>query len=59
MDSVSLLKGNAYGQLAEPQVFGVRTGVLEVGVLDVNEDGRLDILTGGTASTQGTLLLQR
>ncbi|OJH35202.1 hypothetical protein BON30_39795 [Cystobacter ferrugineus] len=60
MDSVSLLRGDVYGQLAQPQVFGVRTDLYKLGVLDVNADGRLDIITGGGPTiTQGSLILQR
>lgn len=58
-DSVSLLRGDEYGWLAAPSVFGVHYGVQELGVFDVNADGRPDILAGGTLLTHGTLLLQR
>nr|AYM53759.1 FG-GAP repeat/fibronectin type III domain protein [Archangium gephyra] len=58
-DSVSLLRGQAYGQLAEPQIFGVRPGVIGLGVLDVNADGRLDIVLGAASDSRSTLLLQR
>ncbi|WNG61380.1 hypothetical protein F0U59_46735 [Archangium gephyra] len=59
MDSVSLMRGNEYGWLAAPQVFGVRPGAHELAVFDVNADGRPDILSGAPMYPQGTLLLQR
>ncbi|HYO68705.1 MAG TPA: VCBS repeat-containing protein, partial [Archangium sp.] len=58
-DSVSLLRGQAYGQLAEPQIFGVRNSVMGLGVLDMNADGRPDIVLGATGDGRSTLLLQR
>ncbi|OJT19628.1 hypothetical protein BO221_35265 [Archangium sp. Cb G35] len=58
-DSVSLLRGKPYGQLAGPQLFGVRPGVIGLGVLDVNADGRPDIVLGAASDSRSTLLLQR
>ncbi|HEX5754589.1 MAG TPA: FG-GAP-like repeat-containing protein [Archangium sp.] len=58
-DSVSLLRGKPYGQLAEPQIFAVRFGAVGLGVLDVNADGRPDIVLGTSGEARSTLLLQR
>ncbi|OJT19624.1 hypothetical protein BO221_35245 [Archangium sp. Cb G35] len=59
MDSVSLMRGDEYGWLAAPRIFGVRNGAHELAVFDVNADGRPDILSGAPMYPQGTLLLQR
>jgi hypothetical protein len=53
----SVLLGNGDGTLQAPQAYFVDLGTGQVQILDVNNDGKLDlVVTGGTSAESGVLL---